>query len=84
MHGSPNWTRIACVLAERSRSAPQALGARARDGRHCPLSHLARATAQARPSPRARDCSQPPTVCISYNIVVGSCPTRTVALVVIP
>eukprot|EP00965_Chrysotila_dentata_P099772 3296982-Pleurochrysis_carterae.AAC.3 len=25
MHGAPNWTCIACVLAERSRSAPQAL-----------------------------------------------------------
>eukprot|EP00965_Chrysotila_dentata_P261369 6214230-Pleurochrysis_carterae.AAC.3 len=26
MHCFPNWTRFACVLAERSRSAPQALG----------------------------------------------------------
>eukprot|EP00965_Chrysotila_dentata_P133955 4430305-Pleurochrysis_carterae.AAC.1 len=37
MHGSANWTRIACVPAERSRSAPQALGTRARDGRRCPV-----------------------------------------------
>eukprot|EP00965_Chrysotila_dentata_P159791 5279071-Pleurochrysis_carterae.AAC.6 len=26
MHCSPNWTRVACTLAERLRSAPQALG----------------------------------------------------------
>eukprot|EP00965_Chrysotila_dentata_P144495 4772811-Pleurochrysis_carterae.AAC.1 len=36
MHGSPNWTRIACALAERSRSAPRTLGTRARDGCCCP------------------------------------------------
>eukprot|EP00965_Chrysotila_dentata_P133024 4398632-Pleurochrysis_carterae.AAC.1 len=53
MHGSPFLRRIACVLAERSRSALQALGYRARDGRLCPLSHPSRAAVQARPSPRA-------------------------------
>eukprot|EP00965_Chrysotila_dentata_P254360 6211843-Pleurochrysis_carterae.AAC.1 len=26
MHSLPFWTRVACVLAERSRSAPQVLG----------------------------------------------------------
>eukprot|EP00965_Chrysotila_dentata_P177691 5869560-Pleurochrysis_carterae.AAC.1 len=60
MHGSPNLHRIACALAERSRSAPQALGNYARDGRHCPVepfssSHRVGASSRApalAPSPR--------------------------------
>eukprot|EP00965_Chrysotila_dentata_P153775 5083419-Pleurochrysis_carterae.AAC.10 len=38
MHSFPFWTRVACVLAERSRSAPQALGYLNHDGCCCPLS----------------------------------------------
>eukprot|EP00965_Chrysotila_dentata_P108780 3593611-Pleurochrysis_carterae.AAC.1 len=42
----------------------------ARDGRRCPVEPPPRATAQARPSPRACACSEPPTTCI-YVIVVA-------------
>eukprot|EP00965_Chrysotila_dentata_P015107 499833-Pleurochrysis_carterae.AAC.3 len=55
----------------------------ARDGRQCPLSHLPRAAAQARSSPRASACSQPPDGRVLYCIV-GSSPPRMVALVAIP
>eukprot|EP00965_Chrysotila_dentata_P092820 3064975-Pleurochrysis_carterae.AAC.2 len=37
MHSFPNWTRVVCVDAQRSRSAPQALGYRAHDGCRCSL-----------------------------------------------
>eukprot|EP00965_Chrysotila_dentata_P043303 1439376-Pleurochrysis_carterae.AAC.5 len=57
MHSLQNWTGVACVVAQRLRSAPQALGYRAHDGCRCPVSQLSGATAQARPNPRARECS---------------------------
>eukprot|EP00965_Chrysotila_dentata_P036293 1208751-Pleurochrysis_carterae.AAC.1 len=51
MHSLPFCNRIACVLAERSRSYPQALGTRSR---WPPLP-------SERPFPRAaRRCAQPP------------------------
>eukprot|EP00965_Chrysotila_dentata_P258010 6213066-Pleurochrysis_carterae.AAC.3 len=57
MHSFPFCTRDACVLAERSRSAPQVLGSRGAHGPHSlrappPRSHPAGAS-----SPRARVCS---------------------------
>eukprot|EP00965_Chrysotila_dentata_P169425 5594500-Pleurochrysis_carterae.AAC.1 len=63
MHGFPFCIRIACVLAERSCSAPQALGTRARDNCCCgsPVEPPPQATAQARPSQCACASSQPPT-----------------------
>eukprot|EP00965_Chrysotila_dentata_P143597 4744647-Pleurochrysis_carterae.AAC.3 len=52
MHSFPFWTRVACVLAERSRS--KLLDTLAHDCCcRCPVSPLPRTTAQARPSPRA-------------------------------
>eukprot|EP00965_Chrysotila_dentata_P215396 6188753-Pleurochrysis_carterae.AAC.1 len=69
MHSFTNCICIACVLAERSRSAPQALGYRARNGRCCPVSAPPRATAQARPSPRAYACYWPATDRYLYDLV---------------
>eukprot|EP00965_Chrysotila_dentata_P125374 4145214-Pleurochrysis_carterae.AAC.1 len=52
MHDLPCWTRVACILAERSRSALQVLGNPAHDGRPCPLSSLFLEL--------PRRCAQPP------------------------
>eukprot|EP00965_Chrysotila_dentata_P180626 5962729-Pleurochrysis_carterae.AAC.2 len=51
MHSLPFWFRIACVLAERSRSAPQNLGSRSAHGRHSLTVPALGATPQARPAP---------------------------------
>eukprot|EP00965_Chrysotila_dentata_P194155 6176189-Pleurochrysis_carterae.AAC.7 len=66
MHSLPFWTRVACVLAERSRSAPQVLGY---CSRWLPLPAVRpslRTTTQARPSPRACAAPRPMVVGILY------------------
>eukprot|EP00965_Chrysotila_dentata_P262464 6214571-Pleurochrysis_carterae.AAC.6 len=64
MHGSPNCTCIARVLAERSRSAPQALGILAHDGRRCPLSHLLEPLRRRAPAPSPAPAPTPLDGCI--------------------
>eukprot|EP00965_Chrysotila_dentata_P239215 6202970-Pleurochrysis_carterae.AAC.2 len=64
MHGFPVLHRIACVLAERSRSAPQALVNLCSRWPPPPCEHFPRAAPQACSSPRACAHSQPPKVCI--------------------
>eukprot|EP00965_Chrysotila_dentata_P207332 6184040-Pleurochrysis_carterae.AAC.2 len=51
MHSLPFQTCVACILAELSRSAPQALGTRAHDGRRCPLSQLLEPLRRRAPAP---------------------------------
>eukprot|EP00965_Chrysotila_dentata_P086786 2864578-Pleurochrysis_carterae.AAC.2 len=75
--------RFRLVSHAYSRSAraplPNLFNRLTRDGRRRSVSALPRATAQARPCPRARACSQPPTDCILLHFV-GSRPPRMEAL----
>eukprot|EP00965_Chrysotila_dentata_P104039 3435718-Pleurochrysis_carterae.AAC.1 len=69
MHSFPNWTCVACVYLRSARAPLSKLSdTHARDGCRCPLSRLPRATAQARPIPRARASSRSSTVCTYLNL----------------
>eukprot|EP00965_Chrysotila_dentata_P032193 1073733-Pleurochrysis_carterae.AAC.1 len=80
MHGFPFLYRIACVLAERSRSAPQALGGTlAHNGCCRSLSHLLEPPGRCAPALAPAPAPSPPTVVFIYFRWLQ--PARMVALV---
>eukprot|EP00965_Chrysotila_dentata_P196328 6177511-Pleurochrysis_carterae.AAC.4 len=60
MHSLPFWTCVACTLAERSRSAPQALGILTRDGCRRSSSPAAQDRRSGRSRNRKSDCKNTP------------------------
>eukprot|EP00965_Chrysotila_dentata_P212940 6187342-Pleurochrysis_carterae.AAC.1 len=66
--------RIACVLAERSRSVPQALGNLRSRWPPLPRRATLPEPPRRRVQPRARACSQPPKTCILYSLSLPARP----------
>eukprot|EP00965_Chrysotila_dentata_P026935 893970-Pleurochrysis_carterae.AAC.3 len=74
MHSFPFWTCVACVLAERSRSALQALGYLCSRWLPLPGSHPFPKPPRRCVQPRACACSRAAPVCISYSWVLSARP----------
>eukprot|EP00965_Chrysotila_dentata_P229330 6197127-Pleurochrysis_carterae.AAC.1 len=67
MHNIPFCTRAACVLAKRSRSAPQVLGSRNANGRHGLTAPPPGATPQVRPAPASAPALLSALSCLVYS-----------------